>query len=456
MVKAITSKKVRKIDIKGLKAAKKATTMTSEEWKKTQVGMKEKWPQPDYMKKANDGKGHTCYRDETFELVTRFTKDTKIAYRPHAKAPGSKSHVRYEEYSKAKTVGDALKRGSWPGDWCWDIERGFIKVIGPVREEPLDTSELPDGYKLTDVDKAVVQWYKKELAKKYNLDLKELSEQGAGENIFARAHRLVARRECRAILADCKKKKRIVTDEEFTHVLKCWGFTRNTSRVNVMQEGVQYVWSDTLGLLRDRQGDIHLTRSTHAYPEFPQLMSKWLSDRLPATEAKSFKWTSFNVNKDYATKIHRDGNNFGPSMISAFGDYSGGQLKYYVHDDCKIDLEKLEAKTSEKAAQLDLKSGLAMFNGNSAHSVNDFEGNRFSVVFFCLGCHAGMKKEDRQKLLDLGIAAPEPNENPYTILRPPLGERSDKRYKEAPTPSRQNLPAYRFWPKASLVKKKKS
>jgi len=445
----------KKRDLKGLNAAKRATTMTKEEWKKHQIGAKEKWPQPEYMKTEHpEGKGHTCYRDETFELVTRFSAKTKIAYRPHAKAPGSKSHVRYEQYSKAKTFGETLELGSWPVDWCWDIERGYIKVLGPLRDEPIDASEVKDTRMLTDVDRAVVQWCKKELCKKFNLNYSDLVNSPTGENMIMRAHRLVAVRECKAILADCKKKKRIVSDEDLTKVLGLWGFARNITRVNVMQKGQQFVWSDTMGLLRDRCGDIHCTKSTHIYPEFVEVMSKWLTDRLPGTEAAKFKWTSFNINKDYNGKIHRDGNNFGPSMISAFGEFTGGKLNYYVHDTCDMNVEVLEKKSKDKAAKVDLKGNLAMFNGNTAHSVDDFEGNRFSIVFFTLGCHSKMKNEDRQKLESMSVAVPKPDESPYTIICPPLGERSDKRYKAMSGKEKTNLPAYRLWSKVKLGKLK--
>lgn len=450
-------KTVRKTDKKGLKAAKAATSMTSEQWKKLQVGMKEKWSQPEYMTNAHpEGKGHTCYRDETFELVTRFRAETKLVYRPHAKAPGSKSHVRYERYSKSKTVGEALKNGSWPVDWCWDIERGYIKILGPVREEPLDVSELKDESKLTDVDEAVMQWYKKELAKKFGLNFKDLqSEKGAGESIIMRAHRLVAQREAKIILA----KKKGVTDDDMARVLGLWGFARNATRLNVMPKDQKFVWSDTLGLLRDRTGDIHLTKATRAYPEFVQLMSTWMTDRLPATEARDFKWTSFNVNKNYAAVIHRDGNNFGPSMISAFGDFTGGILNYYPHDDGKIELDKLQKGTSNKAERYDLKNGLALFNGNSAHAVDDFEGNRFSIVYFTLGCHAKMKQEERDKLEKLGVVTPKVDETPYNIIRAPLGEKSNKRYHSVATPARKGakgeLPPSRYWKKATLGSKKR-
>ena len=37
-------------------------------------------------------------------------------------------------------------------------------------------------------------------------------------------------------------------------------------RVNVMQDGAKFVWSDTMGVLRDRVGHIHMTKSCKAYP----------------------------------------------------------------------------------------------------------------------------------------------------------------------------------------------
>jgi len=460
VIKPAVKRAPRKTDVKGLREAKKATTMTSQEWKQHQVGMKEKWPQPEYMKNPWP-KGHTSYRDETFELVTRFQAETKLEYRPHAKAPGSKSHVRYERYGKARTVGEALKLGAWPVDWCWDIERGYIRVTGGLREDPIDVVELRNDAKLSLVDEAVMRWYKKELCKKYGLSHVDLvTDKLGGESILMRAHRLVAQREAKKIMADCKQKKRTISESDVLTVLGYWGFARNVSRLNVMQKDVTWVWSDTLGLLRDRTGDIHLTKATHAYPDVVQVLAGWLTNRLPATEAQDFRWTSFNLNKDYNGRIHRDGNNFGPSMISAFGDYSGGALNYYPHDDGKIDLELLQSKTEDKAAKLDLKNGLALFNGNSAHSVDEFKGQRFSVVYFTLGCHGQMKAEDRERLQSLGVAAPKADEDPYKIICAPKGERSGRRYGAVATPSRKGargaeLPAYRYWSKASLDAKTK-
>jgi hypothetical protein len=302
-----------------------------------------------------------------------------------------------------------------------------------------------------------LQWYKKELAKKYGFSYKDLcSEPGAGESVIMRAHRLVAQREAKKMLA----KKQKITDEDIFKILGYWGFARNGTRLNVMQKDVTWVWSDTLGLLRDRCGDIHLTKSTHAYPEVVEVMARWLTDRLHSQgmEAKDFKWTSFNVNKNYAGAIHRDGNNFGPSMISAFGDFTGGALNYYPHDDGKIDLQKLQKTSSNKADKLDLKNGLVLFNGNSAHRVDDFTGNRYSIVYFTLGCHAKMKEADRKTLEKMGVATPKPDECPYKLICAPLGEKSQKRYGSIPTPARKGakeLPASRYWKKTALGGKKR-
>merc|ERR550532_1675589 len=139
------------------------------------------------------GRSHTNYRDETYELVTRWMKETRISYRPHAKAPGSKSHLRYEEYSQARTVGEALELGTWPADWCWDYERGFIRVEGPLRDEPIDITQVTDTESLTEVDRVIYRWYNKELAKNLGLDYRDLF--GTADSSIVRGHRLVAQRE---------------------------------------------------------------------------------------------------------------------------------------------------------------------------------------------------------------------------------------------------------------------
>lgn len=422
--------------------------MTRQEWLEHQKGMAEKWPLPEYM---GGEKGHTNFRDETYSLVTCWTENTRIQYRPHAKSPGSKSHLRYERYSLAKTVGEALKLGSYPADWCWDYERGFIKVLGGhIRDEPIDLSKVDAG-ELSNVDKAINTWYKRELAKKLGVKVSELGEhQGWGESLTMRGQRMLAQKEAKERLEAADKEGRSITDEEVLLTLQRWPFFRNPWRQNVMQPGQEWVYSDTLGLLKDRQGDIHLTAPTRRYPQVAELIARWLRDRLPQ-EAKNFTFTSMNLNCNYAAAIHRDNGNLGPSFIKAFGEFTGGKLNYWPEDDGG----KLATLPKDAKVSLDIQNGLALFNGNCAHSVEAFKGSRYSVVYFTIGCHDRMKPEEKTKLQQLGFPCPKEGEDPYALLRPPRGYGTEKR--KVPTPARAkkgDLPALRFWSNKDLKLKR--
>mmetsp|Transcript_20218 Transcript_20218/g.56923 ORF Transcript_20218/g.56923 Transcript_20218/m.56923 type:complete len:502 (+) Transcript_20218:77-1582(+) len=419
---------------------KKATHMTREQWQKHQEGMDAKWPLPEYM---NGEKGHTKFKDETFELVTRWTAETRIVYRPHAKAPGSKSHLRYERYSQATTVGESLQLGSYPVDWCWDFERGFIKVRGgTLRDEPLDISK-GDESNVTDVDRAINTWYQRELAKMLGMKVSEIATSaGACESVHARALRLLAQKESKERLEAADREGRMITDEEVLLTLKRWPFFRNPWRKNVMQPGKTWVFSDTLGLLRDRQGDVHLTAPTRRYPQVAELLSRWLTDRLPE-ETKNFTFTSMNVNCNYAAAIHRDNGNFGPSFIKAFGEFSGGTLNYWPEDTGG----GLQGLPKSGKTSFDLTRGLALFNGNCAHSVEPFNGSRYSIVYFTVGCHASVKADDRKKLHALGLPYPALDVDPYDLLRQPKGYKSKTADK---TPKKDDLPAFRFFDNSKL------
>mmetsp|Transcript_26227 Transcript_26227/g.51354 ORF Transcript_26227/g.51354 Transcript_26227/m.51354 type:complete len:514 (+) Transcript_26227:62-1603(+) len=424
----------------------KATTMSKEEFAKHQVGMEKKWPVPDYMQGEH---GSMKFKDETFETITRWTAKTRIAYRPHAKSPGSKSHLRYERYSQAKTVGQALSLGSYPADWCWDFERGFIKVLGgPVREEPVDISK-GDESNVTDVDRAINVWYQRELAKMLGMAVKDITATaGWGESINQRALRLLAQKECSERLEAADREGRAITDEEVLATLKRWPFHRNPWRKNVMQPGKTWVFSDTLGLLRDRAGDVHLTAPTRRYPQVAELLARWLMDRLPE-EAKKFSFTSMNVNCNYAAAIHRDNGNFGPSFIKAFGDFSGGRLNYWP-EDAGGDLKQLP---QNERVSFDLKRHLALFNGNCAHEVTPFQGARYSIVYFTVGCHAEGSTKDRQLLERLSFPYPSANVNPYAFLRPPRGHRRSGRGLAAiarASPKARELQAYHSFDVAAM------
>merc|ERR1712014_273156 len=94
--------------------------------------------------------------------------------------------------------------------------------------------------------------------------------------------------------------------------------------------------------------------------------------------------------------------------------------------------------------------GVACFNGNCAHSVDDFEGNRFPIVYFTLGCHGKMKDEDRSKLQAMGYPTPAVDEDPFNIIRPPHAKKGRKNYVPT-TEKHKSLPGHRYWLKKKLA-----
>lgn len=453
-ISSVTGKPKQIRSDKGREAAKRAATMSKEEWTDFQSeSFASKWPKPVYMSQKvavrhrRDG-GEGAYRDQTYEIVTRWTEKTKIQYRPHAKAPGSKSHVRYEQYAKAKTIGDALKLGSYPLDWCHDYEHGFINVLGgEIRDEPLDPTNVADISKLTDVDNCLLQWYRRELAKKYGLNLQDLKEM-TGEPMMMRAHRLHANKNAEEYLASAARERRLIREDEVEFVLSTWGFARNTTRQNVLPVDKEWVWSDTIGLLRDRTGDIHLTKATIRYPAVVEILNRWLTERLPK-EVQSFKFTTLNLNKNYAATRHRDGNNFGPSIIKGFGDYKQGELNVFPSDDRAVkDLDKLP---QGDRVTVDIKKNLVMFNGNSAHEVNDYSGgDRYSIVYFTIGCHSKMTEECRQGLAKISMPVPDADEDPRSLLATPPGYSGKRKANVTAGPT------LRSWPMQDLDSRKPS
>jgi len=132
-------------------------------------------------------------------------------------------------------------------------------------------------------------------------------------------------------------------------------------------------------------------------------------------------------------------------MIAAFGEFVGGELNYWEEDNKEDDLDKLAGKPKQ---QFQIGTGLALFNGNSAHSVENFEGDRFSVVYFTSGSHAKLDAGDVSVLRELGMQYPTPDEDQYSLLRAPRGFKS----RGQAHAKGSSLPASRFWTRRALEK----
>eukprot|EP00448_Togula_jolla_P009792 CAMPEP_0170598856 /NCGR_PEP_ID=MMETSP0224-20130122/16476_1 /TAXON_ID=285029 /ORGANISM="Togula jolla, Strain CCCM 725" /LENGTH=417 /DNA_ID=CAMNT_0010923447 /DNA_START=69 /DNA_END=1322 /DNA_ORIENTATION=- len=354
----------------------------------------------------------------SYELISRFTGKTRIAYAPNPKRPGSKSFDRYKKYEKSKTVADALKHCK-PADLLWEYERGYLKVLGgPMAEKPaclappsedptiqiLAKFRGPQGSSIK-MDPEVRKRLTK-LSELYGLDLDKIHEEAGkqcnSESADIQTARIVANEMARRKLASGKA----IVDEDVLDVLRVWGFADNESRLNVLPEGVKSIHSDTLGILRMRDGTYRIFDPTTRYEHVTKLLCHWFATNKGKDIPDDFAFTGININHNYAGRRHRDNGNEGPSAIKAIGKFSGGKLSYFPKDikkNGRCDVAKLSPKES---LSLDLSKKFVLFNGNNAHEVQPFKGERFSLVYFTTSKFYKIKEKEFSTLKKLGFHMP--------------------------------------------------
>jgi len=354
----------------------------------------------------------TTYKESTYKEVLCWTANTRIKYKPNPKS--GKSFIRYAKYEKSKTPAEAMANKSFPGDLFFDYEHGHITVVGgEKRKKPLNPDDETEDW--SKIDKMLARMHRSwktwsntfEVAKTLGVDRRQLtSDKGDGESASMRAGRLAANEMAKMILKAAATEKRKIDNDDVVAVLQLWGFRDNVSRQNVMKEGVKVVFSDTLGCVASYDGAILVTAATSEYPDFAKVLCRRLSDHMPKEFKKhSYGCTSINVNANYAGRLHRDANNEGPSFIKAFGNFTGGQLNYWG-DDNKAEGTVETCCDPKDKITMDISKQLLLFDGNRGHSVENFKGNRYSLVYFCTGQFSKANKTVRGELERCGFNFP--------------------------------------------------
>ena len=157
---------------------------------------------------------------------------------------------------------------------------------------------------------------------------------------------------------------KLLSDADVLSVLSRWTFQKNKNRQNVIPDGSEFVYSDTLGLTKDRRGNIAVDAYTRERPSVFTFLCEWLKQRKPTELVLDFPFTSISLNYNYAAKLHRDGNNAGPSLARSFGAFIGGELSYWSNDDKRTPLEQLRERD---AVRIDTHMHYALFDGCRGH-----------------------------------------------------------------------------------------
>lgn len=199
------------------------------------------------------------------------------------------------------------------------------------------------------------------------------------------------------------KKGEFPSDEVALKALRLWGFDKSVSRQNVLPKGHEWVHSDTLGIIENRNDHKMIVSSPcRGHENFVRLLSSWARKRSPNA---ALPFTTISLNKNYAGRLHRDGGNIGPSIGVAAGPYTGGGLRFWAGDSRKGTRSDPELVRKEPSLLLNIKKGV-VFDGNCAHEVEPFTGERYSLIFFTVKKYKKASDEVKRKMIDMGADWP--------------------------------------------------
>lgn len=200
------------------------------------------------------------------------------------------------------------------------------------------------------------------------------------------------------------KRKESPSDDVVLKALRLWGFGKSVSRQNVMPEGHTWVHSDTLGIIEARSDHSMMVSSPcQGHENFVRLLCSWARRRSPNG---ALPFTTISLNKNYAGRMHRDGGNIGPSIGLAIGNFTKGRLRYWAGDSQKGRRSAtVEQVRDEPSIALNTRNG-AVFDGNCAHEVEPFKGERYSLIFFTVKKYQKTSDEVKRKMVSMGADWP--------------------------------------------------
>eukprot|EP00930_Biecheleria_cincta_P049347 TRINITY_DN34561_c0_g1_i1.p1 TRINITY_DN34561_c0_g1~~TRINITY_DN34561_c0_g1_i1.p1 ORF type:complete len:477 (+),score=62.96 TRINITY_DN34561_c0_g1_i1:190-1620(+) len=193
--------------------------------------------------------------------------------------------------------------------------------------------------------------------------------------------------------------------ESVLEVLRLIEVPPNFTRKNVMPAGQEYVQGLMLGLYV-YGGSVGLSAKTSKHP----WLTKLLIGALRAVAA-DFPFTSIQLNYNYASRPHVDKNNLGTSFIVGLGDYTGGEL--WVHDESGDSKWTMRGEQDVTAfyhvgrelngQSLQIRNAWTIFDGNKLHWTNEFEGERYSVIYFTSDRYETAPEDVRNRMYEAGF-----------------------------------------------------
>ncbi|MCP4242810.1 MAG: hypothetical protein GY772_19830 [bacterium] len=133
------------------------------------------------------------------------------------------------------------------------------------------------------------------------------------------------------------------------------------------------------------------------------------------TQEPGFKYTTIELNRNYAAKMHVDRNNRGPSRIIALGNYTDDDFWLADETNGTMKMEVIEPMRGWPHLKVDfnlkgivhsIRDSWFIFDGTVSHCVLPLQGNRILVVYFTRAKYLTMKDDVTMTLLQHGFNTP--------------------------------------------------
>lgn len=152
----------------------------------------------------------------------------------------------------------------------------------------------------------------------------------------------------------------MIPPEEFADILK--ELERQPISVNKYRVSAGDGRSQAFGVVGRRGLPPDYSRQCWLRPYLYKLLLEFGSKHI------THPYTSITVNQNYKASPHRDKGNVGLSTVVAFGEYEGGELEIFEGEKKGVWVVKHQPVVTDFSKAL--------------HSVRDFTGNRYSLVFY--------------------------------------------------------------------------
>jgi len=151
--------------------------------------------------------------------------------------------------------------------------------------------------------------------------------------------------------------------------------------------------SFTLGLVKSYFGGLVLSKMTRRAVNLKSFLVKLIESERPEHKYSSIHLTRSVASGSFAGKMHVDSDNEGPTLITGFGNFTGGELWIYdpsAPDDQAVFMsvtEPLEGYPWTEGQQVRgraqcIRDRWVEYDGRKPHAMMPFVGTRYSINYF--------------------------------------------------------------------------